>query len=72
MVYIIATKEKAAKYGFVLKYHRTNSTQVILNNKEVVCNQKLAGTFEERVSLLGGEVFSEKDILKQLNDWLRK
>lgn len=72
MVYIVAKKETAAKYGFILKYHRTNSSQVLLNSKEIVVNQKLTGTFEKRVEQIGGEVFSEKDILHQLNEWLRK
>ena len=72
MVYIVAKKEVAAKFGFVLKFHRTNSSQVLLNSKEIVVNQKLSGTFEERVARIGGEVFSEKDMLHQLNEWLRK
>ena len=72
MVYIIASKEKAVKYGIVLKYHRTNSTQILLNSKEIVINRKLRGSFEERVSQLDGQIFSEKDILHQLNEWLRK
>ena len=72
MVYIVAKKEVAAKFGFVLKFHRTNSSQVLLNSKEIVVNQKLSGTFEERVAEIGGEVFNEKDMLHQLNEWLRK
>lgn len=72
MVYVIASKEKAAQYGFVLKYHRTNSTQVILNNKEVVISQALTGDFDERVKLLDGEVYGEKELLFKLNDWLKK
>lgn len=72
MVYIVAKKEIAAKFGFILKYHRTNSSQVLLNSKEIVVSQRLSGTFEERVEQIGGEVFNEKDMLHQLNEWLRK
>jgi len=72
MIYIIAPKQKAASFGFILARHRTNSKEIILNNKEVVCNQNLHGTFEERVAQLQGTAYSDKDLLHELNDWLEK
>lgn len=72
MVYVIAPKGKATAYGFNPIRHRTNSTEMILNNKEIVCNQNLTGTFEDRVTQLRGVVYSEKDLLHELNVWLNK
>ena len=72
MVYVVASKGKACSFGFNPNRHRTNSTEIILNNKEIVCNQNLSGTFEERVAQLNGVTYSEKDLLHELNDWLNK
>lgn len=69
MRYIIASKEKASEKGFLVKIHRTNDTQVILNEKEVMNNRLLSGTLEERCEQLDGMDYSEKDMLHIINDW---
>lgn len=69
MRYVIASKEKAVLHGFVVKYHRHNGKQIILNAKEVMNNQSLSGNFEERCNQLDGMDYGEKEMLHIINDW---
>lgn len=70
MKYILANKVKAQRYGISLQCHVQKNSQVVLNEKEVLCNPGLAeaSTLEEKAALIDGTIYNNAaEILNIIN-----
>ena len=69
MRYILADMVKARAHGINLVGHRTKGDLVALNEKEVLCTPALASapTFEEKVAMLDGTIYTGAEIIDILN-----
>lgn len=70
MDYVITTTEKAYNWGFSPVGHTINGKKICLNEKEVMSNDSLSGTLEERVTQLDGvlvDVNEAKEIMTTQN-----
>lgn len=72
MRYAICDKAKAIDNGYVSDVHRRKGTSIVLNEKEVMRNPNLKGTFEERITSMGGiKAMSEQEMTETIKkgDW---
>lgn len=69
MKYVIADKTLAFDVGFSLKTHHCSADKIILNEKEVLFNEGLRGTFEERASMLHGEIVNVEQAKQTISIW---
>lgn len=67
MRYILANVQLAQSAGLKLAGHRKNGSFVIYNEKEIINAPSLKGSLEERVILIGGEIYTRSEILTVIN-----
>lgn len=68
MRYIIADKVAAVDVGIPLIGHRTNGSQILLNEKEVTGNPTLKGSLTKRANAIQGTVYSEAEVLNLIKN----
>lgn len=70
MKYIVAKRGLALAAGFTMKGHRHNTTEIILNEKELSFSTTVPGaTLEEKAASLEGEILNASEIHKILKDY---
>ena len=71
MQYIVANKGLALQAGFPIRGHRTNATEIILNEKELMFKDTLSAypTLREKAEALQGTVYSHYEIMQILNNY---
>ena len=71
MRYAICDKAKAIDNGYMPDVHRRKGNAIVLNEKEVMQNPNLKGTFEERIAGMAGYAVTEQEMTETINkgDW---
>lgn len=63
MKYILATKEKCLEHSLRIAGHITKDDKVVLNEKEIMFNPTVTGSFEERAAQMDGTIYTAAELL---------
>ena len=69
MRYIVVNKSNAERYGVTAKSHIMIDNSIVMNELEVINNNKLNGSFDDRAEMLGATAIYRS--ARQLKDFLK-
>lgn len=58
MKYIIISKDVALRIGINLIGHYVLNNKIVVNQNEILLNNNLEGTLDERVNAVGGKIYT--------------